>query len=250
MSVEIVRSDWKPAIRPLAKGQFVAAVGDVHGRADLLTAIQDAIADEMSKASPRAATVILLGDLIDRGPQNRMTLRAARRGIPGAANVILRGNHEDRLLALLSSTDDGPLSEWLRYGGDSLFAELKVDPHGDWRTAFRTAMGPDLIATIAATSISHQIGDLLFVHAGIDPTRALAEQSAHDMMWIRESWLASDGPYDGGVAVIHGHTPVKTADLDHPHRINIDQGAYATGILSALVIREDRMRLMQAHGPS
>lgn len=241
--IEIVRTDWRPAIRKLGPHEFVAAIGDVHGNADLLEALHEALAEEIASLAPSAATVVHLGDLIDRGSENRRTVALARRGVPGARAVTLLGNHEDRLLAELAGK--GPPSErWAGFGARAIFSECGIEVEGDWRTRLRAAFGPDLIDWLAERPTLHRIGPLVFVHAGIDPSLPLLEQDRETLIWIRESWWAHPGPYAEGVAVIHGHVPVPAVDLANPHRLAIDTRAYAVGRLTALVVVGDHMRLI------
>jgi serine/threonine protein phosphatase 1 len=246
MSIDVIAGPWLAAIRPLPEGTAVAAIGDVHGEADLLAALHAAIAREFATVGARAATLIHLGDLVDRGPHGRRALRLARAGIPGAATVTLTGNHEDRLVAMLDPAAGEPLASWLQFGGEALVAELGIRLSGDWRAGLAEGLGPDLVAFLRALPTSHRIGDLLFVHAGIEPALPLAAQTREAMIWIRGRFSNSPGPYAENVAVVHGHTPVRAIDLGHPHRINLDSGAFATGVLSALVVAGERMRLVQA----
>ncbi|KGM31236.1 metallophosphoesterase family protein, partial [Inquilinus limosus] len=165
-------------------------------------------------------------------------------GRRGAETVTLFGNHDDRMLALLDgAADHNTLQFWLTYGGDRVLDECGVtefDP--DWRGRVRAAIGPDLLDWLRGCPVTHRIGDLFFVHAGIDPQVPLAQQDRHTLLWIREPFLDWRDPFPDGVAVIHGHTPVDRLDLDHPHRIDVDTGAFATGCLSAVLIHGDRMR--------
>ncbi|OWJ67178.1 hypothetical protein BWR60_11065 [Inquilinus limosus] len=239
------RDPWRPAIRPLPPDRAVAAIGDVHGQADLLEAMHRLVADEFS-ALPAGTgrTLIHLGDLVDRGPENLRALALARQGVAGAETVTLFGNHDDRMLALLDgAADHNTLQFWLTYGGDRVLDECGVtefDP--DWRGRVRAAIGPDLLGWLRGCPVTHRIGNLVFVHAGIDPQLPLAQQERHTLLWIRDPFLTWPGPFPEGVAVIHGHTPVDRLDLDHPHRIDVDTGAFATGCLSAVLIHGDRMR--------
>ena len=247
--IAIDRSPWHPAVRPLGHDEWVAAIGDVHGNADLLEALHGALAEDVAVAAPTAATVVHLGDLVDRGPENRRSVMLARRGVPGALNVTLKGNHEDRMLAELAHAGDFVDARWLAFGGDGLFAECGVEPVAGWRPRFRQAFGPDLVDWLAGRPLSHRIGPLLFVHAGIDPFVDLGLQDPRTLMWIRESWWHHPPPYPEHVAVIHGHVPVPAVDLGHPHRLAIDTKAYATGVLTALVFHGDRMRTVATRRP-
>ncbi len=240
------RDAWRPAIRPLPPGRAVAAIGDVHGHAELLAALHQLIAAEFA-ALPAGTecTLIHLGDLVDRGPENRRALALARDGIPGVETITLLGNHDDRMLSVLDDAADRTgLEFWLTYGGDTVLAECGVTDilHGDWRAAARAAIGPEVLEWLRGCPVSHRIGDLLFVHAGIDPKRPLAEQERETLLWIRRPFLDWPGAFPENVAVIHGHTPADRLDLDHPHRIDVDTGAFATGCLSAVLIHGNRMR--------
>ncbi|WP_051249414.1 metallophosphoesterase [Inquilinus limosus] len=239
------RDPWRPAIRPLPPGRAVAAIGDVHGQADLLEAMHRLVATEFA-ALPAGTdcTLIHLGDLVDRGPENRRALALARGGIAGAETITLLGNHDDRMVAVLDgAADHGSLQFWLTYGGDRVLIECGVtELAGDWRGRVRAAIGPDVLGWLRGCPVSHRIGDLLFVHAGIDPQRPLAEQDRHTLLWIRDPFLEWRRPFPENVAVIHGHTPVESLELGHPHRIDVDTGAFATGCLSAVLIHGERMR--------
>lgn len=242
--IVIDRTPWRPAVRTLGPGEWVAAIGDVHGHADLLAALHDALAAEIAEAAPHTATVVNLGDLVDRGPESRRAVDLARRGVPGARAVTLRGNHEDRLLEELAASGDSATARWLAYGGDSLLAECGVPCAPGWRVRFREAFGPDLIDWLAGRPTSFRLGPLYFVHAGIDPFVDLALQDPRTQMWVRENWWAHPAPYPEHVAVIHGHVPVPAVDLDHPHRLALDTRAHVSGVLSALVVHGALMRLV------
>lgn len=249
-AIAIERREWLPAIRTLPKGTLAVAIGDVHGRADLLAALHGEIADLAATLKPREAQLIHLGDLVDRGPGSIAALRLARAGVAGMNAVTLIGNHEERMFGVLETPDPVEMESWLGYGGRTVLAEAGIDPDGDWRGPLRDALGEDLLAWARSNPRSHRVGDVLFVHAGIDPKRPLSRQDPKDLVWIRKPFTESPGPYDEGVAVIHGHSPVKMLDLSHPHRIDLDTAAYSSGKLTALAIFEDRMRVLQAVGPA
>ncbi|MFC7054110.1 metallophosphoesterase [Hansschlegelia quercus] len=245
MTIRIAFSDWRPAIRPLAPGQAAAAVGDVHGQDDLFGALLNALADDLASRSA-APVIVQLGDLVDRGTGSIDALRRAQRGLPGISFVTLMGNHEDCLLRALGDDEDDAL-RWFNCGGATTLAQLGLSPDDtDWRERLRSGVGDETLDWVARLPTAHRIGDLLFVHAGIDPETPLVAQDATTMMWVRGPFLDSDGPYPEGVAVIHGHTPQKKVELRHPHRVNLDTGAFRSGVLSALMIAGDRMRLAQA----
>lgn len=245
--IDITRSEWLPALRPAPDDAAVVAIGDVHGHAALLGAIHAVISGELAALSHRQATVVHLGDLIDRGPASIDAIALARHGIPGTANVILTGNHEDILVRALRADDTAARERWLRMGGASVLAEYGLSPDDDgWPGRLRTAMGPELIDWLEGLPHLFRMGALVFVHGGIEPDRPLAEQRREDCAWIWDRWIAADGPFEDNVGVIHGHIPVDAVDLTHPHKIDIDTRIYASGRLSALILHGERMRLIQA----
>ncbi len=243
--MRIRSSDWLPAIRPLDRGHVHIAIGDVHGRADLLEALHRALQSTLQRLAPAHTAVIYLGDLIDKGPQSRRALALARHGLPNTQNHLLLGNHEDRLLRLLDEDDPVAFARWMQHGGQALFDELAVSDVANWRDAVRSGLGASTLDWLRQGAVMLRLSDLVYVHAGIDVRVALARQSRQDLLWTRGSWIESRGPYEDDLAFIHGHTPVAGVDLTNRHRINLDTGASETGILSALLIHESRMKLIQ-----
>lgn len=244
---------WQPALRPLPLGTALAVIGDVHGQGEHLQALLQAISSSIEALGPARAQVVLLGDLIDRGPDSIMAIDLAMRGVAGATCLALRGNHEDLLLNLLEDLDEASLISWLSSGGmatleDMGFSQATLSPERLQPESLAEALGPERVAFLRGMPLHHRIGDLFMVHAGIDAERALAHQRAHDLLWIREPFLLSDGPYAEGVGVIHGHTPVRVLDTSHPHRLNLDTGAFATGILTAMLFWQNEMQPIQAIG--
>ncbi|MBD9524716.1 metallophosphoesterase [Ensifer sp. ENS02] len=241
----VVCSEWIPAIRKVDQKTAVCAIGDVHGCADLLEEMHARLAHELGLISPGAAHCIHLGDLIDRGPESLRALRLAMQGIPGATNHTIIGNHEHRLLQLLAAPDTRIMERWLANGGREFFEELCVDPTAGWQKRVSEILGSHVIQWLRSLPQKLLHGRLLYVHAGIDVTVPVEQQSAATLAWIREPWLSSVGPYENDVAVIHGHTAVCNVALDNQHRINLDTGACETGVLSALLIHGSRMKLFQ-----
>ena len=231
-------------------GQRIYAVGDIHGRADLLSDLFKRI-DEDLRARPTTNSVeVFLGDYIDRGPNSRQVidLLIARRRSHHV--ILLEGNHEHCALRFLK--DPYVLSEWKGMGGLNTIASYGVMPasHGiagrrdDPRsqhqvaTAFGRALPESHRKFFQGLSLSFMCGDYFFVHAGVRPGIPLQRQSRKDLLWIREDFLLHEG--DFGKIVVHGHTPAEEPDI-RPNRINIDTGAYATGRLTCLVLADDQM---------
>ena len=218
-------------------GRRVYAVGDVHGRLDLFEAMIAAIEAVDAARGPSATSeVILLGDLIDRGPDSAGVVSAARDWAQRSNVRILLGNHEEMLLKAFG--DEQVLRNFLRWGGRETVLSYVADPGAYHRAdlagtrALMQASIPQAdLAFIASFEDSIAVGDYLFVHAGVDPDVPLAEQKISDLRWIREPFLSHAG--DLGAVVVHGHTITGDPQV-RPNRIGIDTGAFNSGRLTAL----------------
>ena len=225
-----------PALPP---GLRLYAVGDIHGRADLLRRLLSLIEADAAGRGPAQVRVIFLGDYIDRGPDSPEVLDILSGPPPGLYRVTcLRGNHEEALLAFI----DDPVRArfWLEWGG---MATLR---------AYGVAASPDLSAMamrldhalpgrhrafLLRLPVREVVGDYLFVHAGVDPMKPLDRQDDFDMTTIRERFLEWNGWL--GKMVVHGHTISPVPEM-LSWRIGIDTGAYASGHLTALGLEGDR----------
>ncbi|MDE2301275.1 MAG: serine/threonine protein phosphatase [Sphingomonadales bacterium] len=234
-------------------GQRVYALGDIHGRADLFAKLIDAVEEDDARRNraDRAAetTVVLLGDLIDRGPDSAVVLAMAREWQRRRPVRILMGNHEEMLLQSLDDTET--LKTWLRYGGRETMLSFGVDPQAYHAATYEEVQAmmarhipPDVIDFLASFESQLLIGDYRFVHAGIRPGVPADEQKRSDLLWIREPFLSHGG--DLGAIVVHGHTISEEAEF-HPHRIGIDTGAFISGVLSALGLEADRRWLIETN---
>jgi serine/threonine protein phosphatase 1 len=217
-------------------GIRVYAVGDVHGRADLLERVFVRV-DEIEKGLPPARSVeVFLGDYVDRGPASRdvIELLVSRRRTRRV--VCLKGNHEALLADFLRNPD--VLANWQYVGGLETIASYGLDPfvrsaaeREQLAARLADAMPPSHRNFIGRLPISFTCGDFFFVHAGVRPGVALEQQREHDLIWIREEFLASE--QDLGKIIVHGHTPVPAPEF-RSNRINIDTGAFMTGKLTCL----------------
>jgi serine/threonine protein phosphatase 1 len=233
----------------LPNGMRVYAIGDVHGRADLLAELFAAI-DADKARSPRAKTLLVfLGDYIDRGPASRRVIDL----VIGRSNlqetVLLKGNHETYVAQFLN--DPSVLAEWGHLGGLETLRSYGLRPSIKARDAeqrkladrFAEALPQNHVRFFAGLKTSFSCGDFFFVHAGVKPGVPLEHQREEDLLWIRDDFLFYEK--DFGKIVVHGHTPVRDADFRN-NRINIDTGAYATGKLTCLVIDEGELALLKA----
>lgn len=227
----------------LPAGQRVYAVGDIHGRSDLLAALISAIEHDDAQRKVADTTVILLGDLIDRGPDSAGVIRLARAWQQSRPVRILMGNHEEMLLDALRRIE--VLRHFLRFGGRETLLSYPIDPAEYARAELEelilmanAVIPAEDLAFIRSFEDQIELGDYLFVHAGIRPGVPLAEQKTSDLRWIREPFIDHELPF--GPLVVHGHTITEAVDI-RANRIGIDTGAYRSGRLTALGL-EGRQR--------
>ena len=217
----------------------IYAIGDIHGRLDLLQSAEERIAKNIPQGE--RGLVVLVGDYVDRGPNSSGVLRhLCEESDPRFDRVCLCGNHDDTMLGFLTN----PLEHmiWLKIGGTETLLSYGIDADyilgmknglNDLKESMKNAVPQRHVEFLKAAPVSVRVGDLLFVHAGVEPGVALDEQSDLDMMWIREPFISS-GP-DLPIFVIHGHTPFEEISFG-PRRIGIDTGAYNRGKLPVLLI--------------
>jgi serine/threonine protein phosphatase 1 len=225
-------------------GVRIYAIGDIHGRADLLNRMLDHIDADLAANPVRIGIRVFLGDYIDRGPASREVLDRLVAHSGAGRSVFLKGNHENYLTRFL--TDPSILGDWQRYGGLETLMSYGITPsiNADAATQAQLAAALDQALPgrhrqfIGSLKSSYTCGDFFFVHAGIRPGIPLAKQREEDLLWIREDFLLCEE--DFSKIVVHGHTPVSEPDV-RPNRINIDTGAFATGQLTCLILDEDRM---------
>jgi len=225
----------------------VYAIGDVHGRLDLLTDLVARIdADDRARSPAAATTLVLLGDLVDRGPDSAGVVRFLRDlAISGRFDLrLIMGNHEE-LLLLAAAGDAKAMRVLMRTGGEATLRsfglhdeEIGQGSYADLAQLLRDRLPTEDLDFLRRGENMIVFGDYAFVHAGIRPGVPLDAQASEDLRWIRSEFLESTRNH--GKIVIHGHTP--TADVAERHnRIGIDTGAYATGRLTAIGLSgEDR----------
>lgn len=237
-------------VRPqVPAGQRVYAIGDIHGRLDLLLPLLAHIRDDISARANADNHVVLLGDLVDRGPYSAETLEYAISHLPSFATFhILMGNHEEAMLRAMDPTEDRAENLWLKFGGYETLASYGVPV---------ATLGEELppVETLCRyiperhrqfldnLPDAMRFGDYVFVHAGVRPGVPLEEQNPFDMRWIRNDFLDHKG--DMGACIVHGHSISTEADVQ-ANRIGIDTGAYRSGTLTALGLEGERRWLLRA----
>lgn len=238
------------------EGTLVYAVGDVHGRADLLEKMHAAILKDALDVPAERKVVVYLGDYVDRGPASKKVVDLLLdKPLPGFERVHLMGNHEAFLIEFLNDLEAGP--GWFFNGGIATLASygIKVSKHDELsyevlqriQEEFRRKMPEAHREFYRALEFSRVEGDFFFVHAGIRPGVALDNQTDEDMLWIREEFLGSDE--DFGKVIVHGHTITWEPEVKS-NRIGIDTGAFASGVLTALVLEGREQDFLTVTGPA
>jgi serine/threonine protein phosphatase 1 len=251
------------AVRPTAAGRparvppgvCVYAVGDIHGRVDLLAELHRLISEDASHLTPGTEKlVVYVGDYVDRGMESRQVVDLLlERPLPNFSPVYLLGNHDAWLLSFLVDAQIGPT--WLRYGGDATLHSygVSVGLQRDDARIYDKLQGelrervPRLhVDFLQNLELSYETGDFLFVHAGVRPTLPLDRQTAEDLLLIREPFLSWRRDLDK--VVVHGHT-VGADPIIRNNRIGIDTGACWTGCLTCLVLEEGDYRFLSTARP-
>jgi serine/threonine protein phosphatase 1 len=236
----------RPSLPPQMR---VYAIGDIHGRLDLLDELLRRIEIDLQSRPIEKPLRVFLGDYIDRGPSSREAID--RLILLGARNesVFLKGNHE--LMALKCLSDPSLFDKWMRWGGLETLISYGIAPENLWngtpvaelQASFHDALPQAHFRFFRRLKASFTCGDFFFVHAGVRPGVELAEQKESDLLWIRDEFLNSR--QDFGKIVVHGHTPTREVEVQQ-NRINIDTGAFATGQLTCLVIEESSLSVICA----
>ena len=227
----------------LPPGERLYAIGDVHGRLDLLVQLLDTIDKDDASRGPAKTRIVLLGDLVDRGPQSNAVIdHLLTRDWRGRRVTYLRGNHEEVFLLTMAGNLEATRF-WLKIGGAETMVSYGV-PQVLIDSDDTLALADDFIARVPDAHIGflHRMTDSLvvggycFVHAGIKPGVPLDRQKPEDLRWIRDRFLDYEGNH--GTVVVHGHS-ISPAVEEYHNRIGIDTGAYATGVLTAIGIEAD-----------
>lgn len=195
------------------------AIGDLHGEVTLLTGL---LSDLNLTHEDR---LIFLGDYVDRGENTPQTVEVLRLAATQVHCIFLRGNHEDMLLDYALQQKRYLAGTWEQNGGAKTLLQYKGQ------------IPFEHLAFLACTLPIYNVGPYVFVHAGLDPNKTIPEQTPHDLMWIREPWLSTGTVKDFDGFVIHGHTPEPDPEkIRVGNRLNLDAGAFQTGVLRAAII--------------
>lgn len=228
----------------LPPGTRIYAIGDVHGCIDQLDRLHAQIAADLRRRPVPEATLLYIGDLIDRGPDSAAVVERllSPPPVPVRNLVCLLGNHEAMMLDLCAPKPprDG-LERWLENGGSATLGSYGIAAHAPLAEVVANLPAAHL-GFLRGCPLRFIAGDYLFVHAGIRPGVPLNEQNPLDLLWIREPFLSSEENFP--LVVVHGHTPVPEPELQH-NRICIDTGACFGGWLTCAVLEDDRIGFLQ-----
>lgn len=241
------KSKPKPAAHKrfaIPDGQRVYAIGDIHGRDDLFAQLMDLIRADHAAHGAAQITLVLLGDLVDRGAQSAEVVERAmnlRAEFPDTR--LLVGNHEECFLAALTG-DVRRVRYFMRIGGDATIRSYWKDNASFAEASFEEVaerlpaiVPPEHVKYMGTGEDVIEIGDYAFVHAGIRPGVPLEKQALSDLRWIREDFLDDRG--DHGKMIVHGHSITDEPD-EQANRIGVDLGAFRSGALAALALEGDR----------
>ncbi len=252
---------WKRKSKPvppvrdsfsIPEGQRVYAIGDIHGRDDLFADLLDLIRTDISARGSARISLILLGDLVDRGPQSAEVVdRAMRLRAEFDDMRLLIGNHEECFLAALTG-DVRRLRYFMRIGGEATVRSYWNSQASLTEASFEE-VAEQLPSMVPQSHVEFLgsgedviiIGDYVFVHAGIRPGVPLESQALTDLRWIRDEFLSDER--DHGVMIVHGHTIQDEVD-ECANRIGIDTGAYRSGVLTAIVLEGSERRFLNTEG--
>lgn len=236
--------------RSVPEGIRIYAIGDVHGCAAELENLLDMIAADSRDLAAASTHIILLGDLIDRGPASKRTLDLVQLICESDINLhCIMGNHEEVLLKALAEPSPALASFFMRIGGRETLVSYGIDEglldtlrHNDIMELLLETIPEEHCRLMKGFQDSVTFGDFFFTHAGIHPDLSLDDQDSWALRWIREPFLTSPRLYEK--LVVHGHTIFPNID-EGVSRVGIDTGAYKSGVLSALALEGDRHWYLQ-----
>lgn len=237
-----------PRLPEVPAGARYYVIGDIHGRLDLYKALIGAIESEIASTQGLDIQVVLLGDLVDRGPDSAGVIERTRQWQQTRNVRVLAGNHEEMFLAAFEKPE--ALRHFLKHGGFETVLSYGLSRQQMAKLSLEEIFErlPQIVPQwvrdyVADFETMIPAGDYVFVHAGIDPDVPLGEQKRSDLLWIRERFLSHEGPLEK--VVVHGHT-IFDRVMDCGNRIGIDTGAFRSGVLSALVLEGEQRRILQA----
>ncbi len=262
-SLDSSQGDTGPSLFSMLLRNFIAshildgtrlyAVGDIHGRADLLRRVHEFIRQDACCSEASRKVVMYLGDYVDRGRDPCGVIdMLINDPLPGLERIHLKGNHDDCLIRFLANPQLGRL--WLSHGGDSTVRSYGVLPPRSLSRSEIHRVHRELLralpwahsAFLRDLRLSHSEGGYFFVHAGIRPGTPFDRQTELDMLWIGKTFLNSRSNH--GQIIVHGHNVTQVPDVQL-NRIGIDTGAYQSGQLTCLILQSTQRYFWQTSRP-
>ena len=227
-------------------GTRIYAIGDIHGCIDPLHRLMDRIDEDLAATPAAKHKVVFLGDYVDRGPQNRKVIDFLIKLKKSSRKcVFLRGNHDDRFAGFIKHPQE-TAAGFLQWGGVATLRDYGIvqkpgESTLDLSARLREAVPKPHLKFLEKLKLSYQDGDYFFCHAGVRPGVSLADQKAHDLLWIRADFMACKAPFEK--VIVHGHTPVSIPEIEQ-NRINVDTRCYDSGVLTAVVLEGKKQRFI------
>lgn len=238
-----------PGSSSVPAGTVVYAIGDIHGRLDLLQRLEAEILRDAAGIDASRRLIVCLGDFIDRGDNSFGVIEHLLKAGPESfERICLMGNHEAYLLRFFD--DKTVAAAWLANGGGQTLSSYGVsvpvgfdieDTSLDMQVELRARVPQSHVAFLRSLALSHREGDYLFVHAGVRPGVPLDRQDPNDLMWIRGEFLTDRR--DFGAVIVHGHS-IRPEPENLANRIGIDTGAYDSGRLTCAVLWGSERRFL------
>lgn len=198
----------------------IYAIGDIHGCYKALTTLFKEIPHKPND------TFVFLGDYINRGPDSKKVLDWLIDFSKNSNSIFIQGNHE--ILMLSAQINEERLSEWINFGGDKTLKSYRIKPDKNWNSK----IDPLHWEFIKDAEPYHQIDNLLFVHAGLEPGILLNNQNKHSLFWKK---YEEPLKYSESNKVICGHTSRKNGEIaNFGHTVCIDTYAYGGQWLTGL----------------
>lgn len=234
-----------------APGERIYAIGDLHGRLDLFERLIGRIREDNEARAPAATKVVVLGDVVDRGPQSAaLVARLMRYTQASDRFIVLKGNHEHAMVEALGG-DSRAFQAWLAIGGYETLVSwgvpeeiIKNGPFPLLSKIAKRLIDREVVAWLDGLPLHHVSGEVMFVHAGLKPGVELARQKPRDLLWIGEEFLRSEAAHPH--LVVHGHNMKADGPELLAHRIGVDTGAYATGRLTAVALEAGAIWTLEA----
>ncbi len=233
--------DQGAALSTLAPAERFYAVGDIHGRLDLLQRLLATLDTD--------CPLVFVGDYVDRGEYSAQVLRHLRHLSANRDRqvICLMGNHEDMLLRFLDDPE-GMARMWWHNGGQQTMTSFGIaagststDEVNKIADRLRQEMGQPLLDWMQDRPLTWTSGNVTVVHAALDPSSPVDAQNRHACLWGHPRFPTQhrkDGQW-----VVHGHTIVTDPKVEN-RVVSIDTGAFATDHLTAAEISTRQIRFL------